>query len=100
MNSHEETVKKLQAQAMEQLQRDFAKADAAAKADPMRAERRVFAFELGRARLKKRISQKDLATKTGIKQPYISLIEQGKANPGLNTLLKIAKALDANLVLD
>lgn len=100
MDSYEKRVKKLQAQAMEQLQKDFAKAEAEAKADPVKTERRLFAFELARARIKKNISQTKLAAKTGMQQADVSRIESGKANPGLNTLLKIAKALDASLVLN
>jgi DNA-binding XRE family transcriptional regulator len=95
---NEETIKKLQAKAMADLQKDLAKPSVSA--DAMRAERQVFVFELARTRFKKNISQKALAAKAGLKQPYISSIESGKANPGLNTLLKIAKALDANLVLN
>jgi DNA-binding phage protein len=33
-------------------------------------------------------------------QADISLIESGKANPRLNTLLKIIKALDAHLMVE
>ncbi len=93
-------MKRLQAEAMKKLQEDLAKADAEARADPVKSERRAFGFELARVRFKRRISQTQLASEAGLRQADISLIEGGKANPGLNTLLKIAKALDANLVLD
>ncbi len=96
----DKTIKRLQAEAVRKLQEDFAKAEAEAKADPVKSERRAFGFELARVRFKKRISQTELAVRAGVRQADISRIEGGKANPSLNTLLKIAKALDANLVLD
>jgi DNA-binding XRE family transcriptional regulator len=96
----EETVKRLQAEAVRKLQDDFARIEAAEKVDPVKTERRAFAFELERARSKKRISQSELARRAGVYQADISRIECAKANPSLNTLLKIAKALDADLSLD
>lgn len=96
----DETVKKLQAEAMAKLQEDLAKADAEARADPTKPERRVFGFELARIRFKKNISQAQLADEAGIQQADISRIENGQANPSLNTILKITKALDADLMLE
>ncbi len=51
-------------------------------------------------RLKKRMTQGDVANKTGMPQSTISLIE-GLTHglPKLSTLKKIADALDANLVI-
>lgn len=43
------------------------------------------------------ISQKDLAKLTGISQADISRIERGRANPSVETLNRIAKALGAQL---
>ena len=45
------------------------------------------------ARNEKGMSQRDLSSKTGIIQAEISKIEQGKGNPTLTTLQKIAKSL-------
>ncbi len=98
MNDYEERVKKLQDQAMTKLLDDIAEAEA--KTDPVQNERRLFIVKLIRARQIKKLSQGELASKLGVNQPYISSIESGRGNPSLNTLLKIAKALDANLVLD
>ena len=44
-------------------------------------------------RLKKKMSQGDLATALGVDRAYISNIENGRMNPTLSTLEKIAGAL-------
>lgn len=49
------------------------------------------------ARARKGISQKELSDLTGIDQSDISKIERGIANPSVNTLSRIARALDAKL---
>ena len=49
------------------------------------------------ARARKGISQKELSDLTGIDQSDISKIERGIANPSINTLSRIAQALDAKL---
>ena len=49
------------------------------------------------ARARKGLSQKELAKLTGINQSDISRIERGLANPSVNTLNRIANALDAQL---
>ncbi len=48
-------------------------------------------------RLKKKISQKELATKIGSKQPVISRIETMTAKPTFSLLNKISKALNVQL---
>ena len=51
------------------------------------------------ARAKKGFSQKELSDLTGIDQSDLSKIERGIANPSVNTLNRIAKALDAKLLI-
>ena len=51
------------------------------------------------ARARKGYTQKELADITGIDQSDISKIERGIANPSLNTLCRLADALDARLTL-
>ena len=51
-------------------------------------------------RLKKGLSQKQLAKKVGTRQPSISRLESGDYNPSLNFLKKLAEALDAKLKID
>ena len=49
------------------------------------------------ARARNGISQKELSERSGIDQSDISKIERGIANPSVNTLNRIAQALDAKL---
>lgn len=48
-------------------------------------------------RLKRGISQKDLAKKIGTKQSAISRLESGRYNPTLSFLSKISEALGSKL---
>lgn len=49
------------------------------------------------ARIKRGLTQVDLARKVGTKQSVISRLESGKANPLTAFLKKLARALNANL---
>ena len=49
------------------------------------------------ARKEKNLTQKELSQLTGITQADLSKIENGNANPSLNTLLKLAKGLGKKL---
>jgi ribosome-binding protein aMBF1 (putative translation factor) len=50
-----------------------------------------------KARTKRGWSQTNLAEAIGSRQPVISRLEQGNSNPSLQTLSRIAKALDLSL---
>lgn len=50
-----------------------------------------------KARNKRGWSQTDLAEAIGSRQPVISRLERGGSNPSLETLHRIAKALDLSL---
>lgn len=50
-----------------------------------------------KARLKKKLSQKELATKIGTKQPVISRLENMQSYPTLSLLERISHALDTKL---
>jgi len=52
-----------------------------------------------KARLKSRLTQKELALKIGTKQSAIARLEAGRANPTLSFLKKLASALDQKLVI-
>lgn len=52
------------------------------------------------ARKKKHLTQKQLATITGIDQADISKIETGNANPALSTLKRIADGMGMLLKID
>ena len=49
------------------------------------------------ARLKKHLTQGEVAKKAGTKQSAISRFESGTYNPSLSFLYKVADALDAEL---
>lgn len=66
------------------------------KVDP--ALKLIVGQAIAEARNEKGMSQRDLAAKTGIMQAEISKIEQGKGNPTLTTLQKIAKSLGRTVV--
>ena len=60
-----------------------------------------YLIELGKAIVEKRkklcLTQSELAFKVGIEIPNLSVIENGKSNPQLLTLLKISAALGTEL---
>ena len=59
----------------------------------------IFAYQLLQAREEAKLTQKDLAEKTGIYQADISKIERGVGNPSLLTLKRLADGLDMELEL-
>lgn len=50
-----------------------------------------------RHRLRKGLTQSQLAEKVGTRQPVISRLERGEGNPSLETLQRIAGALNVSL---
>jgi len=52
-----------------------------------------FGKALREIRLKKKMSQGDIAGKLGVHRSYISGLERGKRNPSLLTIKKMAEAL-------
>jgi transcriptional regulator with XRE-family HTH domain len=63
----------------------------------------AFAQALQRARKQRKISQESLGFESGYHRTYISMLERGKMNPSLRTILSIAAALNmpaAELVRD
>jgi transcriptional regulator with XRE-family HTH domain len=57
-------------------------------------EKRAFARVLMTLRGERGLTQETLAFESGYHPKYISLLERGKYNPSLTTILEIAKALD------
>ena len=57
----------------------------------------AFMTELIKARSEKGITQKQLETLTGIKQPVIARMETGKTSPTLDTILKLLAPLGKTL---
>jgi transcriptional regulator with XRE-family HTH domain len=59
----------------------------------MKSEIIQFGKKLRETRLKKKLSQGDVARILGVHRTYISGLERGKRNPSIMTVHKIAKAL-------
>ncbi|MEQ1499775.1 MAG: helix-turn-helix transcriptional regulator [Parcubacteria group bacterium] len=59
----------------------------------MKNESAKLGLNLKRIRTKKAISQGDIARELGLSRGFISTIENGKTNPTLSTISKIAKSL-------
>ncbi|MFC1612982.1 helix-turn-helix domain-containing protein [Patescibacteria group bacterium] len=53
-----------------------------------------FGKKIKEERLKKGLSQEELATKAGVHRTYIGMIERGEKNITLSNIKKIANALD------
>lgn len=47
----------------------------------------------------KKISQRELSSRSGITQSHISLIEQGAIDPGLSTFIELARSMELEAVL-
>lgn len=56
--------------------------------------------EMLRCRKEQQMSQQDLADATGIDRADISKLENGNANPSLQTIKKIAKGLDKKVQIE
>jgi len=54
---------------------------------------------LREARLKRHLTQKELASKLGVRQRQISDLERGAMDPRLSTVENVARALDLELML-
>lgn len=52
---------------------------------------------LAEVRTEKEISVRELARKSGVARSHIQRIESGESNPGVLTLVKLAKALDVTI---
>jgi len=64
----------------------------------MKKEVAEFSKKIREVRLKKKMSQGDVAKILGVHRTYISSLERGVRNPSLVTVQKIAKALGVNVV--
>ena len=62
----------------------------------MHNEATKLGLNLKRIRTKKAISQGDIARELGVSRGFISTIENGKTNPTLSTIAKLAKALNVS----
>ncbi len=56
-----------------------------------------FSYILKTTRLQKKLTQEQLAYKSGLSCKYVGRIESGRVNPSLKTMLKISEALGVNI---
>lgn len=63
----------------------------------MKAESQKLGRNLKRIRTEKGISQGDIARAIGMDKGFISNIENGKTNPTLSTIAKLAKAIGVSV---
>ena len=63
----------------------------------MKNEVLQFGKKLRDVRLKKKLSQGDIARILGVHRSYISGLERGRRNPSLLTVHKVAKALGVSI---
>jgi len=57
----------------------------------------IFGLLIKEIRREKSISQEELAAKTGLDRSFISLVENGKRNPTLTTVIKLSQGLEIGL---
>ena len=76
-------------------------ADSAFRAEWERtALARAVALRLVRYRAERNLSQRDLAKLLDMKQPQVARLERGDVSPGLDTLMRLAGALDIEFTID
>ena len=60
--------------------------------------RSLVAWNLRRLRVAKNISQDELALSSGVERAYVGHLERGTKNPTIDTLAKLAAALDSEII--
>ena len=93
----EEELERVQAESIRHVQEEIARAKARRQKTGLQAQKSHLLSSMINARLRQGLTQQHLADKLNMPQSVIGRIESGKGNPSLNTLLKIAQALDTNL---
>lgn len=63
--------------------------------EPTLAER--FALNLWRSRRRADLTQEELASRVGLSRPHISLLERGLRLPRIDTILRLAAAMDVSV---
>jgi transcriptional regulator with XRE-family HTH domain len=58
----------------------------------------IFGKKVAKMRKQQNLSQEELAYKCGVHRTYIGSIERGEKSPTLNTIEKIAKGLNVNII--
>lgn len=60
--------------------------------------RSLLAWNLRRLRVAKNISQDELALSSGVERAYVGHLERGTKNPTVDTLAKLAEALQCEIM--
>jgi len=60
--------------------------------------RKIFGERIRKLRKKAKISQEKLGEKAKLHPTYIGMVERGEKSPTLDTIVKLAKALDVSLL--
>jgi ribosome-binding protein aMBF1 (putative translation factor) len=61
---------------------------------------RAVAARLIEYRAKNRLSQRALADKLGVKQPFVAKLEMGETNPQIETLINLSERLGIEFMID
>lgn len=87
-------------QSLEQFKQEiFSKKSGVKKTHLELEPKYAIIYQLIQARAKTGLPQKQLAQKMGTKQSAIARLESGKANPTIDFVQKLAKALGTNITL-
>lgn len=81
------------------LEKQMADPEFAAEYEAMQPEYEAIRAMIA-ARIESRMTQKELAEKTGIRQSNISRIENGSSSPTVETLARIAAGMGKRLKID
>jgi ribosome-binding protein aMBF1 (putative translation factor) len=61
---------------------------------------RLVAAKIINYRAENKLSQRALAEKLGVKQPFVARLEAGETNPEVETLIKLSRVLRIEFVID
>jgi DNA-binding XRE family transcriptional regulator len=91
-------VKRVHSGSINRLLKDVAQAKR--QTDSVQRSRTLFLSDLMLIRLQQGMTQKQLSRRSGLQQSAIARIEKGETSPTLDTLIKLARALNKELVLE
>jgi DNA-binding XRE family transcriptional regulator len=98
MPKSEDRARRIHAGSLNRLRGEIAQAKR--RGDSFERSRSLFLSDLMLVRLEQGLSQAQLAQRSGLQQSAIARIEKGETSPTLDSLLKLARALNRQLVLE
>lgn len=66
--------------------------------EPMPRERRALATAVKELRARRGMTQEEVATAAGVSRGYLGELEQGRRRPSFEGVVRVARALDVELV--